>query len=42
MCPQIVELRLADERELDELDASVRRHLDESDTVVMPGLSFLA
>jgi ubiquinone/menaquinone biosynthesis C-methylase UbiE len=40
--PQILELGLAGEEELDELDASVRRHLADPDTVVVPGLTFLA
>jgi ubiquinone/menaquinone biosynthesis C-methylase UbiE len=42
MRPQILELGLADERELDELDAAARRHFEDPDTVVMPGLYFLA
>jgi hypothetical protein len=40
--PQILELGLADERELDELDAEVRRHFDDPETVVMPHLYFAA
>jgi ubiquinone/menaquinone biosynthesis C-methylase UbiE len=41
MRPRIIELGLADERELDELDGSVREHFDNPDTVVMPHLLFL-
>jgi ubiquinone/menaquinone biosynthesis C-methylase UbiE len=40
--PQIVEMGLADEQELKELDAAVREHLDDPNTVVMQGLYFLA
>src|SRR5262249_17385377 len=40
--PQILELGIADERELDDLDSAVRAHLDDPGTVVMPGLMFLA
>ena len=40
--PQILELGLATEDELDELDAAARTHLDNPDTIVMPGLMFLA
>ncbi|HEX9548291.1 MAG TPA: hypothetical protein VF942_13205, partial [Acidimicrobiales bacterium] len=40
--PHIVRMGLADERELDELDAALREHLDNPDTVVMPNLIFLA
>ena len=40
--PEIVELGIADERELDELDAAVRRHFDDPATVVVPSLVFLA
>jgi SAM-dependent methyltransferase len=40
--PEIVELGIADERELDELDAAVRRHFDDPATVVIPSLVFLA
>jgi hypothetical protein len=32
---------LADEVELDEIDAAARTHFDDPDTVVMPGLMFL-
>jgi ubiquinone/menaquinone biosynthesis C-methylase UbiE len=42
MRPMIVEMGLADERELDELDRAVRQHLDDPRTLVMPHLSFLA
>lgn len=40
--PQIIDMGLADERELDQLDAAVRKHLDNPDTVVIPHLYFLA
>jgi len=40
--PEIVDLGIADERELDELDAAVRRHFDDPATVVIPSLVFLA
>ena len=39
--PQILEMGLANEGELDELDAAARTHFDDPDTVVMPGLMFL-
>jgi ubiquinone/menaquinone biosynthesis C-methylase UbiE len=42
MRPAILELGLADERELDELDRAVREHLDDPRTLVMPHLTFLA
>ena len=42
MRPQILDLGLADERELDELDAAVRNHFDNPDTVVMNHLMFIA
>jgi ubiquinone/menaquinone biosynthesis C-methylase UbiE len=42
MRPVILRLGLADERELDELDCTVREHLDDPRTLVMPHLSFLA
>ena len=42
MRPMILEMGLADERELDELDRAVRGHLDDPRTLVMPHLSFLA
>jgi ubiquinone/menaquinone biosynthesis C-methylase UbiE len=38
---QIVEMGLADEAELDELDAAARPHLEDPRTVVMSGLLFL-
>src|SRR5580658_10294585 len=41
MRPMILRLGLADERELDELDRTVREHLDDPRTLVMPHLSFL-
>src|SRR5262249_50956808 len=40
--PQILEAGLADGQELDQLDAAARQHLDDPDTIVMPGLMFLA
>lgn len=42
MRPQILDMGLADAAELDELDADVRRHLADPDTVVMSHLMFLA
>jgi hypothetical protein len=39
---QIVDMGLADERELDELDAAARTHFEDPETVVMPSLMFLA
>jgi SAM-dependent methyltransferase len=41
MRPRVLELGLASEAELDELDAAARAHLDDPGTVVMPGLFFL-
>ena len=41
MRPQILEMGLAEEQELDELDATVRKHLENPDTLVMY-LMFLA
>ena len=41
MRPQIVQLGLADEKELDALDAAARAHLEDPRTVVMSGLLFL-
>jgi hypothetical protein len=41
MRSQVLEMRLADERELDQLDSRAREHLADPDTVVMPGLMFL-
>jgi ubiquinone/menaquinone biosynthesis C-methylase UbiE len=40
--PTIVGLGLADQRELDELDRTVRAHLDDPGTLVLAHLSFLA
>jgi SAM-dependent methyltransferase len=42
MRPHIVEMGLADEAELDELDAAVRAHLDDPRTIAVSGLLFLA
>jgi ubiquinone/menaquinone biosynthesis C-methylase UbiE len=42
MRPQILAMGLADEAELDELDAAARRHFADPDTVVMPTVMFLA
>jgi ubiquinone/menaquinone biosynthesis C-methylase UbiE len=42
MRPQILDMGLADESELDELDAAARKHFDDPHTVVMPGLMSLA
>jgi SAM-dependent methyltransferase len=42
MRPQILDMGLADERELDELDGAARTHFEDPDTVVMPSLMFLA
>jgi ubiquinone/menaquinone biosynthesis C-methylase UbiE len=39
--PFAVEMGLASEAELDELDAAARAHLDDPDTVVMPNMFFL-
>jgi ubiquinone/menaquinone biosynthesis C-methylase UbiE len=41
MRPQIIDMGLADEDELDELDAAARPHLQDPHTVVMSGLLFL-
>jgi ubiquinone/menaquinone biosynthesis C-methylase UbiE len=41
MRPVVLELGLADEEELDELDRAVREHLDDPRTLVMPHLTFL-
>ena len=41
MRPQIVQLGLADEEELDALDAALRPHLEDPRTVAMSGLLFL-
>jgi ubiquinone/menaquinone biosynthesis C-methylase UbiE len=40
--PQILALGIADEQELDELDADAREHLDNPDVVAVPHLTFLA
>lgn len=40
--PRMLELGLADEAELEALDAAARPHFEHPDTVVMPHLSFLA
>jgi ubiquinone/menaquinone biosynthesis C-methylase UbiE len=42
MHPQIIEMGLADQRELEELDAAARKHFENPDVLVMPGLYFLA
>jgi hypothetical protein len=42
MRARILELGLADDRELDELDAAARAHLEDPDTVAVFGLLFLA
>ncbi len=42
MQPQIIEMGLADQQELDELDTAARKHFENSDVLVMPGLYFLA
>jgi hypothetical protein len=42
MRPQIVEMGLADQQELEELDTAARRHFGNPDVLVMPGLYFLA
>ncbi len=41
MRPMILDLGLADERELDEIDRAVREHLDAPRTLVIPHLTFL-
>ena len=41
MRPQIMQLGLADEKELDALDAAARAHIEDPRTVVMSGLPFL-
>jgi hypothetical protein len=41
MRPQIVQLGLADAKELDALDAALRPHLEDPRTVAMSGLLFL-
>jgi ubiquinone/menaquinone biosynthesis C-methylase UbiE len=42
MRPQIIEMGLADQQELEELDTAARKHLENPDVLVMPGLHFLA
>jgi ubiquinone/menaquinone biosynthesis C-methylase UbiE len=42
MHAQIIEMGLADQQELDELDAAARKHFQNPDVLVMPGLYFLA
>ena len=41
MRPKILERKLADERELEELDRAAREHLGDPDTLVLPHLLFL-
>jgi hypothetical protein len=41
MRSMILDMGLADERELDEIDRAVREHLDDPRTLVMPHLNFL-
>jgi hypothetical protein len=41
MRPHVLELGLASEAELDELDAAARAHLNDPDTVVIPHMFFL-
>ena len=40
--PQIIDMGLADERELDQLDQAARTHIGNPGTLVMPFLNFLA
>jgi ubiquinone/menaquinone biosynthesis C-methylase UbiE len=42
MRPQIVEMGLADQQELEELDTAARKHFENPDVLMMPGLYFLA
>jgi len=42
MRSQIVEMGLADQQELEELDTAARKHFEDPDVLVMPGLYFLA
>jgi len=42
MRPQIIEMGLADQHELDELDTAARTHFEDPDVLVMPALHFLA
>jgi SAM-dependent methyltransferase len=39
---QILEMGLADQQELEELDTAARKHFENPDVLVMPGLYFLA
>jgi ubiquinone/menaquinone biosynthesis C-methylase UbiE len=41
MRPQIIEMGLAGEQELDELEAAAREHFEDPDVLVMPALHFL-
>lgn len=41
MRPQVLSMGIADEQELDRLDAAARRHLGDPNTLVMPSLNFL-
>ncbi len=40
--PQVLDMGLASEAELDELDAAARAHLNDPRTVAIPGLLFMA
>ena len=40
--PHVLKMGLADERELDDLDAALRAHLQDQNVVVMPVMDFLA
>ena len=40
--PHVLKMGLADERELDDLDAAVRAHVQDQNVVVMPVMDFLA
>ena len=42
MRPQILALGAAEDRELEELDATVRRHVDNPEVVAMDHLRFLS
>lgn len=42
MHPQIVEMGLADQHELEALDTAARKHFENPDVLVMPSLNFLA
>ena len=42
MRPQIIQMGLADQRELDELDTAARKHFEDPEVLVMPALHFLA